>query len=53
MLLTALFYFSVYNYGSVTVNQHAQHHEPDSEEAKWNSAIIHFIYLSTPVILLL
>lgn len=27
----------------MTVSQHAQHQDPETEAAKWNSAIVHFI----------
>ncbi len=31
------------SHASVTVSQHAQHQDPETEAAKWNSAVIHFI----------
>ncbi len=40
----ALFYPGVpVNHDSVTVSQHAQYQDPDTEAAKWNSAIINLI----------
>ncbi len=43
-LAMALLYSSVpLCHDSVTVNQHAQCYDPETEAAKWNSAIIHFI----------
>ncbi len=44
-LTMVLFYSSVpLRRDSVTVGQHAQYQDPEPEAAKWNSAIIHFIY---------
>lgn len=41
----ALFYSSVpVSHDSVTVSQHAQYYDPDTEAAKENSAIINLIW---------
>ena len=43
-LTMALLYSSVpVSHDSVTVSQHAQYQDPETEAAKWNSAIIHLI----------
>ncbi len=43
-LTMAVFYLSVpVSQDSVTVSQHEQYQDPETEAAKWNSAIIHFI----------
>ncbi len=40
----APFYSSVpVSHDSVTVSQHAQYQDPETEAAKWNSAIINYI----------
>ncbi len=43
-LTMTLFYSSVpASHDGVSISQHAQHKDPDTEAAKWNSAIINFI----------
>ncbi len=43
-LQMALFYSSVpVSHDSVTVSRQAQHQDPETEAAKWNSVIINFI----------
>ncbi len=50
-LMMALFYSSVLvSHDSVTVSQHAQYQDPETEAAKWNSV---FIKLFTPLLFLL
>ncbi len=42
--MMAQFYSNVpVNRDSVTVSQHTQYQDPETETAKWNSAVIHFI----------
>ncbi len=40
---SVLFKCSIISHDSVTVSQHAQHRDPETEAATWNSAIINVI----------
>lgn len=42
-VLLLLFCCVPVSHDSVRVRQHAQHHNPETEALKWNSAVIHFI----------
>ncbi len=49
----ALFYSSVsVSHDGVTVSQHAQYQDPETEAAKWNSAIIDFIIYTCAFLIL-